>query len=107
LDPIDARTYQQKVTSSSYATHVSVAYPHSDVDALAEGSPQLGIGLEINKGLPCVHLYADIYNGEALLSIFAARNGELLVRFNEAATAADQHPLTEKLGLGSSSYRLR
>jgi Glyoxalase superfamily protein len=95
----DRRTYQLKVEDGGYATHTSVAYPHRDPDSLEEGSPQLALGVEINEGLPCVHLYADVYTGEALVSIFAARNGELLVRFGEVPKATHSHPLKDKLGL--------
>ena len=66
------------------AVQLDCTYPHRTVDDLARESPQLSVCLEINHGLPCLHLYSDVYDGEALLTVFAVAKGELIVRVNSS-----------------------
>lgn len=61
-----------------------------DVDAI-ENFPQMSISLEINNGLPCIHLYGDIY-GDLAQTIFAEPNGKLGVRPGDADHDVEKRP---------------
>jgi hypothetical protein len=102
----DARTYVFQ-ESADDGVYVNLTYPHQSPDDLPLESPQLSVMFEVNAGLPCAHLYTDTYGGEALLTVFAARNGELLLRFDHKAQNAKGHPLTQKLGLDDSSVIIK
>ena len=106
IPPTDARTYVTRVTNRSMV-EMTCAYPHTSMDDLDLATPQLSACLEINGGLPCLHLYTDIYSGEALVSVFAARNGELILRVNSDSYVmnygSSEHPLAQKLSIDRRS----
>lgn len=48
-----------------------------------EGLPQLAVTMEINHGLPCVHVHSDIH-GDMALSLFGQFDGKLDMRPGDA-----------------------
>lgn len=59
--------------------------------------PQLGVMLEINQGMPCVHLYQDPRDGDVALSVFGTGD-KLMTRRGDAFDRVEPHeeaiPLT-------------
>lgn len=109
LPPTDKRVYEARFSAGTQMASVTLAYPHTSVETLPEDSPQLGAAFEVNEGLPCVHLYSDIYAGEAMVSVFALKNGALALRINEGLNQDSDvlaHPVAEKLGLDMHSVLL-
>ena len=102
----DARTYVFSERADE-RVYLDFTYPHQSPDDLPLESPQLTVMFEVNEGLPCAHLYTDTYGGEVLLTVFAARDGELLLRFDHEAERAMGHPLTKKLSLDRNSLMIK
>lgn len=44
-----------------------------------ESMPQLSLFIEINGGLPCVHIHGDVY-GDMIQTIYGTSDGEIIVR---------------------------
>lgn len=58
---------------------VRVAPEHENPDEI-EGRPQMDLFIEVNEGVPAVHLTPDFYDGEVAFSIFATEGQSLVVR---------------------------
>jgi hypothetical protein len=64
-------TLKQSKAGSQF--YLDVAPQHKEPEEL-DGRPQLGIIVEVNQGVPCVHLTNSMY-GDQVLSVFATEDG--------------------------------
>lgn len=88
--------YRVKVQRDGSQLYVDIAPAHQVPDEL-EGRAQLSLFIEVNQGLPCVHLSNDLY-GDQVLTIFGAAEG-LYLRPNDSQLSirtgvldAKEHP---------------
>lgn len=75
-----------KIEISNNGPHSSqfllrMAPEHDSPDDI-DGRPQIDIFVEINEGVPCLHMSPYFYDGEAAISVFAAEGQKLVVRNN-------------------------
>ena len=80
-----------KESGSQIYIDVTPAGVNMDDIEKIENLPQMSIFLEINHGLPCIHLHGEIY-GDLAQTIFAEPNGKLGVRPGDAAGNVEQRP---------------
>lgn len=64
-------TLKQAKSGSQF--YLDIAPQHKEIEEL-DGRPQLGVIIEVNQGVPCVHLTNSIY-GDQVLSVFATEDG--------------------------------
>lgn len=64
-------TLKQAKSGSQF--YLDIAPLHKEIEEL-DGRPQLGVIVEVNQGVPCVHLTNSIY-GDQVLSVFATEDG--------------------------------
>lgn len=64
-------TLKQAKSGSQFYLDIAPAYQEPEE---LDGLPQLGIIVEINQGVPCVHLTNALY-GDQLLSVFSTEDG--------------------------------
>jgi hypothetical protein len=64
-------TLKQAKSGSQF--YLDVAPQHQEPEEI-DGRPQLGIIVEVNQGVPCVHLTNSLY-GDQVLSVFATEDG--------------------------------
>ena len=64
-------TLKQAKSGSQF--YLDIAPQHKEIEEL-DGRPQLGVIVEVNQGVPCVHLTNSIY-GDQVLSVFATEDG--------------------------------
>lgn len=79
------REFAVTVRKDGAALSVEVALPHSAPGDL-DGTDQLRVSIEVNKGKPCAHLSSEVYD-DVHLSAFGAAEG-LLLRYDEAPEPA-------------------
>ena len=72
------RDFQVSVKKSGCQLYVDIALPHGNPEESA-GSDQLSLFIEVNEGLPCVHVTNAMY-GDQLVSIFGTSKGLFLRR---------------------------
>ncbi|WP_018234228.1 hypothetical protein [Thioalkalivibrio thiocyanodenitrificans] len=85
LHPGDERLFQATVEyNGASQLFVMIAPVGEGAGAGADNSPQIGISIEINNGVPCVHLSADAL-GDNLLHVFSP-DGKRLVLNTEGET---------------------
>lgn len=65
--------FEAKVTRDGSQISVDIAPAHKDPEALNDEN-QLALVIEINRGLPCVHLSNAVY-GDIVLSVFGTKDG--------------------------------
>ncbi len=65
--------YRIKVERVGHQFYVSLTAANSRPEDL-EGQPQLGLIIEVNEGLPCVHVNNDVY-GDNVVAIFSTADG--------------------------------
>lgn len=91
LPPEDCDTYQLRVTRNSNQFFVDIALPHTKVEEL-DGTPGLSLFIEINEGLPCVHVTNEVY-GDQLLSIFGVAEGLVVRKASEEVSLSNAKDL--------------
>jgi hypothetical protein len=64
-------TMKQAKSGSQFYLDIAPAYQEPDE---LDGLPQLGVIVEVNQGVPCVHLTNALF-GDQLLSVFATEDG--------------------------------
>lgn len=82
----------ERLTRQTYITVTPAANPEGPSEL-----PQLMLGLEINEGLPCVHIYGDTH-GDVGLSVFGKPHGRLGVRPGDASTDSEAEDFQPKIG---------
>lgn len=65
--------YEVKLQRSGHQFFVDIAPPHKEPDE-TEGKPQMSLYVEVNHGVPCVHISNDLY-GDQVLTVFATEDG--------------------------------
>ncbi len=85
--------YELSVTqhAGEGALSVAIAPPCTSPEQI-DGLPQLSLHIEINQGLPCVHLYGNTAYGEVVQSIFADCDGLLHTRPGDASESLQPVP---------------
>lgn len=103
--------YRVVVERSGSQLYVNIAPAHTNPDEL-EGKNQMALFIEVNEGLPCVHLSNALY-GDMALSVFASseglylREGDLDARLHTGVLSESTHPqLAELLKENASGYVL-
>lgn len=81
-DDVQAKPYDVSITrnGSGDQFYIDVVRPGLSPDEL-EGTPQMGLFIEVNKGLPCVHATNDLF-GDQVLTVFFTEDG-LYLRSNK------------------------
>ena len=69
----ESQAWLARVERDGVQFYVDITPPHQTPDEL-EGKPQLSLFIEVNEGLPCVHLSNDRY-GDQVLTVFATEDG--------------------------------
>ena len=67
------RVFQGNVTRNGSQVYVEVSLPYARPDEL-DGTDQMGLFIEVNRGVPCVHITNSIF-GDQVLSVFATKEG--------------------------------
>lgn len=73
LSPMQKRDFVADVKRNRSQFYVDISLPHSHPDEI-EGTDQMSLFIEINDGLPCVHITNSIF-GDQVLTIFATKDG--------------------------------
>jgi hypothetical protein len=73
LKPHRKVRYEVKIERSVSQFYVDIAPEHASPDDLT-GQHQMGLFIEVNEGLPCVHITNDVF-GDQVLTVFATKDG--------------------------------
>ncbi len=73
LDAEAQRSWQASVKRSGSQFYVDIAPPHAVPDDI-EHADQMSLFVEVNDGVPCVHITNDCY-GDQVLTVYATRDG--------------------------------
>ena len=73
LTALQQRTFKAEVKKSGSQFFVEISLPHERLDEI-DGTDQLSLFIEINQGLPCVHISNDLF-GDQVLTVFASKDG--------------------------------
>lgn len=73
LDAESLRSWQASVKRNGSQLYVDIAPPHATPEEV-EGADQLALFVEVNDGVPCVHISNDCY-GDQVLTVYATRDG--------------------------------
>jgi hypothetical protein len=67
------QAYRVVVKRSGHQFYVDIAPPHESPEDL-DGKPQLSLFIEVNNGLPCVHMGNHLFNDQ-VLTVFSTQDG--------------------------------
>lgn len=97
-------TLDVQLDQESGQLFVSVAPAGAETPEQTEDQPQIMVAVEINNGLPCAHVYGDIY-GDCALSLFgrpgarlASRPGDAQVDHEDSTYAPDVQEVIASTG---------
>lgn len=75
--------YDLKIRSTDSQAFIDISPEGINTIEALEGLPQLSLLIEVNQGLPCVHVYSDLH-GEVVQTLFAGHDSKLIMRPGEA-----------------------
>ena len=67
------RRYELELKRSGYQLYVDIAPAHGAPEEL-NGVPQMSLFVEVNEGVPCVHISNALF-GDQVLTVFALEDG--------------------------------
>lgn len=72
-DDVRQARYTVELKRDGHQFYLDIVPPHDEPQEL-EGKPQMTLFVEVNQGLPCVHISNDRY-GDQVLTVFATSDG--------------------------------